>query len=146
MKTIYFSLPLLAAFFVVSIGAQTASVISEKANLRGTPSQTGSVVSEVSEGQKVSVIKQTGAWFLVQTSKFSGWLHGNTIKFSGSKPAAIKSVVEPPTGNSPATLVRRSPVQIKRAAAGNYILGPRGGCYYINGNGNKTYVDHSLCN
>ncbi|WP_439554773.1 hypothetical protein [Dyadobacter sp.] len=26
-----------------------------------------------------------------------------------------------------------------------YITGPRGGCYYINGNGNKTYVDRSLC-
>lgn len=28
----------------------------------------------------------------------------------------------------------------------NYIRGPRGGCYYINGNGGKTYVDRSLCN
>lgn len=28
----------------------------------------------------------------------------------------------------------------------NYIRGPRGGCYYINSNGNKTYVDRSLCN
>lgn len=26
-----------------------------------------------------------------------------------------------------------------------YITGPRGGCYYINGNGNKSYVDRSLC-
>ena len=25
------------------------------------------------------------------------------------------------------------------------IRGPRGGCYYINRNGNKTYVDRSLC-
>lgn len=27
-----------------------------------------------------------------------------------------------------------------------YYTGPRGGCYYINKNGNKTYVDHSFCN
>lgn len=27
-----------------------------------------------------------------------------------------------------------------------YIRGPRGGCYYINRNGNKTYVDRSFCN
>jgi hypothetical protein len=27
-----------------------------------------------------------------------------------------------------------------------YIRGPRGGCYYINRNGNKTYVDRSMCN
>lgn len=27
-----------------------------------------------------------------------------------------------------------------------YIRGPRGGCYYINSNGNKTYVNRSKCN
>jgi hypothetical protein len=26
-----------------------------------------------------------------------------------------------------------------------YITGPRGGCYYWNRNGNKTYVDYSFC-
>jgi len=26
-----------------------------------------------------------------------------------------------------------------------YTTGERGGCYYINRNGNKTYVDHSYC-
>lgn len=26
-----------------------------------------------------------------------------------------------------------------------YINGPKWGCYYINGNGNPTYVDHSYC-
>lgn len=25
------------------------------------------------------------------------------------------------------------------------IQGPKGGCYYINRNGNKTYVDRSCC-
>lgn len=25
-------------------------------------------------------------------------------------------------------------------------LGPQGGCYYYNSNGNKTYVDRSECN
>lgn len=27
-----------------------------------------------------------------------------------------------------------------------YFRGPRGGCYYINRNGGKTYVDRSMCN
>lgn len=26
-----------------------------------------------------------------------------------------------------------------------YYKGPRGGCYYINSNGNKTYVERSMC-
>lgn len=34
---------------------------------------------------------------------------------------------------------------IYRETTRSYITGPRGGCYYINGNGNKTYVDRSLC-
>jgi hypothetical protein len=34
---------------------------------------------------------------------------------------------------------------IRRSDRRTYITGPRGGCYYINGNGNKTYVDRSLC-
>ena len=29
--------------------------------------------------------------------------------------------------------------------ASGFITGPRGGCYFINGNGNKSYVDRSLC-
>ena len=30
---------------------------------------------------------------------------------------------------------------------GNQLwTGPRGGCYYYNSNGNKTYVDRSECN
>ena len=32
-----------------------------------------------------------------------------------------------------------------QAIARRYIQGPRGGCYYINSNGNKTYVDRSRC-
>jgi uncharacterized protein YlxW (UPF0749 family) len=27
-----------------------------------------------------------------------------------------------------------------------YYRGPRGGCYYINSKGNKTYVDRTVCN
>lgn len=35
--------------------------------------------------------------------------------------------------------------QTRGADGRTYIQGPRGGCYYINANGNKTYVDHSMC-
>jgi len=33
----------------------------------------------------------------------------------------------------------------KRSSSHTYILGRRGGCYYINSNGNKTYVAHTYC-
>ena len=36
--------------------------------------------------------------------------------------------------------------QTKKQTSSQYMLGPRGGCYYLNSSGNKTYVDHSYCN
>lgn len=40
----------------------------------------------------------------------------------------------------------RSSSQGRRRSGGRQLhVGPRGGCYYINGNGNKTYVDRSEC-
>lgn len=38
----------------------------------------------------------------------------------------------------------------KKNSCGSYngnklYKGPNGGCYYINSNGNKTYVDNNLC-
>lgn len=50
------------------------------------------------------------------------------------------------SGSTSATATRSTPSPRKVSAARTYIRGPRGGCYYINSNGNKTYVDRSFCN
>ena len=36
-------------------------------------------------------------------------------------------------------------IQRRSTAKRVYHVGPRGGCYYYDGNGNKVYVDHSYC-
>lgn len=36
--------------------------------------------------------------------------------------------------------------QYRSNSSRSYHRGSRGGCYYINSNGNKTYVDRSKCN
>lgn len=36
--------------------------------------------------------------------------------------------------------------QYRSKTTRTYHRGPRGGCYYINSNGNKTYVARSMCN
>lgn len=41
---------------------------------------------------------------------------------------------------------RRTNSSKSSSSSRNYIRGPRGGCYYINSNGNKTYVDRNMCN
>ncbi len=35
--------------------------------------------------------------------------------------------------------------QLNSIAPRTYAKGPRGGCYYLNSSGKKTYVDHSYC-
>ncbi len=40
----------------------------------------------------------------------------------------------------------KSPKKYTSARSKTYRRGPRGGCYYINRNGNKTYVARSKCN
>ncbi len=42
--------------------------------------------------------------------------------------------------------VRKTKAKRKPKSSRTYYTGPRGGCYYINSNGNKTYVDRSFCN
>jgi len=59
---------------------------------------------------------------------------------------AVRSFREP---SLPATIPASSFAPVYRPAeqrpVREYITGPRGGCYYINRNGNKTYVDRSMC-
>ena len=79
MKSIAATLILLLAAVANS---QTAFVITEKANLRGTASNTGKVVQKLSQAAEVEVIKQKGAWFLVQSVDYVGWIHGNAIRLN----------------------------------------------------------------
>jgi hypothetical protein len=40
---------------------------------------------------------------------------------------------------------RQQQTYSRQPRSNGFIRGPRGGCYYINSRGNKTYVDRSLC-
>lgn len=122
--------------FCFNAKAQTATVIVENANLRGTPNSNGKIVDTVSEGAALQVLQQKNVWFLVQSTDFVGWIHGDTIKYSSNAFGLTRS--------SPAP--RPARVSKPPASSGNYIRGPRGGCYYINGSGRKQYVDRGLCN
>ncbi|MCA0234933.1 MAG: hypothetical protein LCH81_00970 [Bacteroidetes bacterium] len=58
---------------------------------------------------------------------------------SAAKPTPQKSV-------SKSTKKGRSnPKTGRRYSSHTYYTGPRGGCYYINADGKKVYVDHSYC-
>ncbi len=49
-------------------------------------------------------------------------------------------------GSSSRSVEKQSSQQYQSRSTRTYHRGPRGGCYYINSNGNKTYVARSMCN
>ncbi len=61
------------------------TVISENANLRGTPSASGEIIDVVEEGETFRLVEIRGAWYLVETTNYVGWLHGNTIRLGAGQ-------------------------------------------------------------
>lgn len=133
--------------------ANGAIVISENANLRQTPDANGEVIEMLAENTKTEVIRQKGAWFYVRAAGKTGWLHGNTIRLAGgrSQQSAKQTIGESQPPYTPENKKSENEATDSTSnddddeSASRYITGPRGGCYYINGNGNKTYVDRSMC-
>src|SRR5690606_22727633 len=80
-------------------------------------------------GKKV-LLKDNGTWEYVTTSKTTT---GQTNRVTSG------------TSTTPRTKAQSSSSSVKSTGR-RYIRGPRGGCYYINKNGGKTYVDRSMCN
>jgi hypothetical protein len=58
---------------------------------------------------------------------------------------AAKAVNKSATEIAPLAAIPYGSSTSRQPRSSMYIRGPRGGCYYINSHGNKTYVDRSLC-
>lgn len=87
----------LGIVFFVSVfsvwGQSSATVIAIKANLRGTPRAKGKIITTVKKDEAVEVISKNGAWYLVQTVDFVGWINGNSI----SMDSAVSTSTSNPT-------------------------------------------------
>jgi hypothetical protein len=137
--------------FGLSVFGQTAVVTTDNANLRGTPTEKGKVVEKLKRETPLEVLKQRDVWFLVQTIDYVGWISGDAVKLTS--PLTIDTIDEiaipKKTQNSAPAAIAPQPAPQPPAArttdSRTYIRGSRGGCYYINSNGKKTYVDRSLC-
>jgi len=72
---------LILVFLNLSIFSQEyVKVISIKANLRGTPDNQGVIITTVNLNEQFELIQQKNAWFLIQTPRYVGWIHGNNIE------------------------------------------------------------------
>lgn len=135
----------LLAFSMPAWGQKWANIISEKVELRGTPSGEH-VVTQLSKGTLVEIYRETAlpkeTWLLVQAPDDVGWLPADTIEVAKifSTGDAGEKMPEP---RVPFPTVLKVTVPTKPTR--EYIRGTRGGCYYLNSSGKKTYVDRALC-
>lgn len=59
--------------------------------------------------------------------------------------ATVPSSSEAPARSREQPATVKSSTQADAPSGRKYTLGPRGGCYYLNSRGSKSYVDRSLC-
>jgi hypothetical protein len=157
-KLILVFLFLLACPGLINAQGRTATVSSERANLRETPAQASEVKQEVAVGTSIKVLDRKGAWYVVRIDDSVGWMHGNTFRFgSGSGIQQSNPVLDDDASPSPAASRPRprrsrsgsvqSDASGSRSSSGRTLIrGPRGGCYYYSSSGSKVYVERSLCN
>ncbi len=127
MKIYFCIIGLLVLSF--SAFGQSAVVISENANLRGTPTERGKVVETLPEQTSLEIIKQKGVWFLVQSEEYVGWIHGNTIRLNDKSSPSYEN---PP--NVPQNTVK-TPRKTNKQPTSSETLFER---EYVGGSGNPT--------
>ena len=130
----------------VGYSQQMATITRPNATLHGTPVAAGKVITSLEKGSRVEILIAQGIWNLVQSQDYVGWISTGAIlpddpqepTLSVPTPATLRSTIPPPAATT-------NPVPLRQSSGRTYIRGSRGGCYYVNSNGNKTYVDRSLC-
>lgn len=101
---------ILACLAAVSVQAQTfnlenfragmveqsgkVTVTAVRTSLRGTPDAQGVVVASVVRGENFELIGKSGAWYLVQSAKYVGWIQITAVRRGESGSGA-------PTGGGP---------------------------------------------
>ena len=106
-------------------------------NVRSAPNRDAPVVRTLSRGDMVRLgSKDANGWARIYTGAAEDeYVYRASDLVRINAPAAPQPLVTSRSGSSG-----------RRSGGGRQLhIGPRGGCYYINSNGNKTYVDRSEC-
>jgi hypothetical protein len=107
-------------------------------NVRSEPSKDARIVRTLGRGDRVQLgPKDARGW-----ARLYGYVDGYVYRASDlvqtRAPSAPQRAVSSRSSYSGGSR--------RRSGGGRQLhVGPRGGCYYINSNGNKTYVDRSEC-
>lgn len=100
--------------------------------LRAAPAPDADVVRQLSPGDAVRVTNCEDGW--CEAFSRAQLAYNAALRLGYVQQASLHP-------GRPAATQTRTPA----ASGRRYIRGPRGGCYYINSNGNRTYVDRSFC-
>ena len=119
---------------------QGATVITENANLRETPNQSGEVIQTLPQNSPVEIVHQKGAWFLVRADGQTGWMHGNTIRLDETNLTELPRAVPPiytepkPRREPPAATINKSGASaLCRDGTLSYSRNRRGTCSHHGG-------------
>ena len=82
MKRITITIFVLLIATLPLLSQESGIVTSVKANLRGTPSASGVVVTTLDRDERFRVYEVESPWYLVQSPKYVGWIHGNNIRLT----------------------------------------------------------------
>ncbi len=126
-------------------------VNTEMLNLRENPNVSSKVIAQVGACSYVTIIPghESNGWTKIDAGNYQGYVNEDylvdnldDITVTGADVAFAKKTyfTSVETAATYAAPYRRA------VDTRIYYTGPRGGCYYINGNGRKEYVDHSFCN
>lgn len=135
------------------------TIVRKGTKLKKEASLLSDIITTFNEDKKVIILDYKDEYFQVCQDNLCGYIHELWIT-QNDLISELKKVKETENKNigktnnnlySHKTLsnTKSNNNQFKGKSQQNsrtYYSGPRGGCYYINSNGNKTYVSRSLCN
>ena len=121
------------------------------AKLKRGPSPSDEIIKIFEENTKVIIIDYKDGYFSVCINLYCGFMSEVWIKmtdltseFLSLKKNETNHISSPESNSISPNSTNTKSVRYKTSRV--YRRGPRGGCYYINSNGNKTYVSKSYCN
>lgn len=147
--------------FMEKIKDSSLTAIARKgAKLKEDSSVFADIITILKEDKEVIILDCKEGYFEVCQGSLCGYMSeiwikrkSSTSEFAKSKETERKltSGLKNKSSSYSSSLKSRKSNNTKYKAKGyrssrNYYRGPRGGCYYINSNGNKSYVARNLCN
>ncbi|WP_420400824.1 hypothetical protein [Flagellimonas sp.] len=122
------------------------STMKRGSELRKSPKYNSQIIATPDRNEEIIIINKYkyGTYYYAIFKEKIGYIKQKDVR--QKKEFIHLSTVEPPSTSSSQRKNYTRSYTPRKTYSRRYYRGPRGGCYYINSNGNKTYVARSLCN